>query len=178
MKTVLRVFGVIAVLMCLLMGGMSIYRTGEDKKDLAEDQTEIANAQAQLESLKEQTKIMTGESKVEMDAKVAEAQAEIDKMPSASTYTIIQVLFGAMLLLALTFGIFLFRPNLKLTTQLLGAAVVLLLLAYFLSPDLKRGEYGGMASRTLALVSGIPVIIAGLCAFGVAKKNAAKVAIA
>ena len=178
MKTVFRIFGIIAVLISLAMCAMSVYRTGEDKKDLKENETQIVNAKAQLETLKEQTKIMTGESKVQMDAQVAAAQKQIDTMPSQTTYTIVQGLLSAMLLLALIFAVFLFRPNLKLTGQLLGAAVLLLLLAYFLSPDIKRGEYSGMASRTLALVSGIPVIISGLFAYGVAKKNTPKVAMA
>lgn len=174
MKIVLRIFGILAIVIALVTCGMSIYRTGLDKEELAEGQTELAEAQKQLTTLKEMAKTMTGESKVEMDKKVAEAEAAINSIPSATTYTIIQVLIAVLLVLALAFGVFLFRTNLKVSQQLLIASVVLLIAAYFISPDLKRGEYSGMASRTLALVSGIPVVIAGLCAFLVAKRNVAK----
>lgn len=174
MKTVLRIFGILAIVIALVTCGMSIYRAGLDKEELAEGQTEIVEAQKQLTALKEMAKTMTGESKVEMDQKVAEAETALNSIPSASTYTIVQALIAALLVLAIAFGVFLFRTNLKLSQQLLIASVVLLLATYFISPDLKRGEYSGLPSRTLALLSGVPVVIAGLCAFLVAKRNTAK----
>ncbi|UPT71892.1 MAG: hypothetical protein M0D53_06210 [Flavobacterium sp. JAD_PAG50586_2] len=174
MKTVFRIFGILAIVIALVTCGMSIYRAGLDKEDLAEGQTELAEAQKQLITLKEMASTMTGESKVEMDKKVAEAEAAINSIPSATTYTIVQALIAALLVLALAFGVFLFRTNLKLSQQLLIASVILLLATYFISPDLKRGEYSGLPSRTLALLSGVPVVIAGLCAFLVAKRNTAK----
>lgn len=174
MKTALRIFGILAIIIALFTCGMSIYRAGMDKEDLAESQTAIAEAQQQVSSLKEMAKTMTGESKAEMDEKIAEAEAAIANVPPASTYTIVQALIAGLLILALVFGVFLFRTNLKLSQQLLIASIVLLLVAYFVSPDLKRGEYSGMASRSLALLSGIPVVIAGLCAYLVARRNEVK----
>jgi drug/metabolite transporter superfamily protein YnfA len=174
MKTLFRIIGILAIVISLVTCGMSIYRSGLDKEDLAEEQPQLVEAQKQLASLKEMAKTMTGESKVEMDKKVAEAEEAMASVPSASTYTIIQIFISAMLALALIFGVFLFRTNLKLSQQLLIASVVLLVVTYFISPDLKRGEYSGFASRTLALISGIPVIIAGLCAWMVARKSVAK----
>lgn len=174
MKTVFRIFGILAIVIALVTCGMSIYRAGLDKEDLAEEQKELAEAQKQLTTLKEMAKTMTGESKVEMDQKIAEAEEAIKSVPSATTYTIVQALIAGLLILALTFGVLLFRTNLKLSQQLLIASMVLLVATYLMSPDIKRGEYSGMASRSLALLSGIPVVIAGLCAYLVAKRNTAK----
>lgn len=174
MKTVLRIFGVIVILIALLTGAMSIWRANRDKDDLRESQTQMAQAKEQLALLKDEVKNMTGESKVQMDEQIAAVEEGMETLPSESTYIIVQVLLGALLVLALAFGVFLFRPDLKLSTMLLGVSVVLLLAAYFISPDLKRGEYSGLPSRTLALLAGIPVVLAGFFAFLVAKKTVVK----
>jgi hypothetical protein len=173
MKTVFRIFGTLAVLIAILTCSLSISRANDDKKDVAAEQTQMVAAQQQLASLKEQAKMMTGESKVQLDKQVADVEAIMNSAPSETTYLIVQVLLAGLLLSALAFALFLFRPNLKMATQLLGVAAILLLAAYFVSPDIKRGEYSGIESRTAALISGIPVLIAGLFAFLVAKKNAA-----
>lgn len=174
MKSVLRIFGILAILIALVTCGMSIYRTGLDKEDLAEGKRERAEAQKQVAMLKEMAKTMTGESKVKMDNKIAEAEAAINSVPSASTYTIVQGLIAVLLVLAMVFGVFLFRTNLKLSQQLLIASMVLLVVTYLVSPDFKRSGYSGMACRSLALLSAIPVVIAGLCAYLAAQRDTAK----
>lgn len=172
MKTAFRIFGILAILIALLTCSMSIYRANLDKGKLAGQEQEMADARVQIAAFKEQVKMMTGESKTQMDEQIATAEKALNELPSSSTYLILEVLLTGLLLLALAFGVFLFRPNLKLATALFWAAVVVTIAAVFLSPDIKRGTYGGLESRTLALLSGIPVVVTGLCAFLVAKKNA------
>ncbi|RZJ63379.1 MAG: hypothetical protein EOO50_16855 [Flavobacterium sp.] len=174
MKTVLRIFGVLIVLLAFLFIGLSIWRTGTDKDDLRENEIEMTLAKAQLETLKKEAASMTGESKKLMDEQIATADAAIKEIPSESILTVIQVLFAVMFVVALAAAIFLFRPNLKFSQILLIGSVVLLLVTYFISPDIERGEYSGMNNTTLALMSGIPVIFAGLFAFLVARKSAVK----
>lgn len=170
MKTVFRIFGILAILISLLTCGLSISRSQDDKEDLAK---EMAEVKAQMAKAKEQAAETSGETKAYMDAELAKVEKKMNEGPSESTYLIIEIFLSALLILALAFGVFLFRPNPK-TAQLLIGAVIITAVIYFISPDIKRGPYGGMESKTLALVSGIPVIIAGLFAFLVAKRSIAK----
>ena len=105
---------------------------------------------------------------------IAGFEKELENVPSATAYTVVQLLLFVLLVLSLVFAVFLFRPNLKLSNLLFFAAVILTIIAFFASPDIKRGEYGGMPSRTLALLSGIPVVITGLFALLVAKRSVSK----
>ena len=171
MKTVFRIFGIIAILFSMLTCGMSIYRAQLDKEDV---KTELADVNAQLAKFREQINGTTGEAKTFLEQELAKVEKQIQEQPSPSTYLILQIFLSVLLILALAFGVFLFRPNLKLTTQLLVVAVIVLVVTYFMSPDIKRGPYGGMDSRTLALLSGIPVVVAGLFAFLTAKKSVVK----
>lgn len=171
MKTVLRIFGIFVILFALLFGTMSIWRAERDKKELRESQAEIAKAQQELAFFKEEVKNMTGESKTQMDEQIAAAEASMKKLPSESTYLAVQGLLALLVLSSLVIGVFLFRPNLKLSSLLIALSVVLLLATYLVSPKLERGEYSGLASRTLALLSGVPVFIAALFAFLIAKKK-------
>ncbi len=171
MKTVLRIFGIIIILISLLTCSMSIYRANLDKNDLTENQAELTETQEKLTLLKEEVKNMTGESEVEMDKQITEMEELLNSLPAASTYTIVAALLVILLLLSLTFGVLLFRTNLKYSNLFFWSAIFLTLIVFFVSPDIKRGEYGGLPSRTLALLSGIPVVIAGLFAILVAKRN-------
>lgn len=172
MKTVLKIFGIIAVLIALGAGAASIYRAGIDKEKLTKEETE---AKAEIEKFKEKTETFTGATKAEMDQKIADAEEELKSAPSSSSLMIVQILHVLLLFITLAFAIFLFRSNLKLTTQLLIAAIVIVLAAYFISPDIKRGSLtGGLSTQALVLTSGIPTIITGLFAFLIAKKNAVK----
>ena len=174
MKTVLRIFGIIIILISLLTCSLSIYRAQRDKNELAEVQVELTEAKAKMDQLKKEVEGMTGESKTELDEQIANFEKEFSNLPSATSYTVVQVILSALLILSLVFAVFLFKANLKLSSSLFYASVILTIVAFFVSPDIERGEYGGMASRTLALLSGIPVVIAGLFAFIIAKKSIVK----
>ncbi len=174
MKTVLRIFGIIIILISLLTCSMSIYRAQLDKDKLADEQTELAEAKNNIDKLKKEAENMTGESKKQIDEQIAGFEKELENIPSETAYLIVQVLLSILLVLSLAFAVFLFRANLKLSSQLFYVAVILTIVAFLVSPDLKRGEYGGMESRTLALLSGIPVAIAGLFAILVAKRTTSK----
>lgn len=176
MKTLLRVFGVLIVIIALFFSVMSIYRTNEDKKDAETVQAEKGEAEKMVATYKEEVKGLTGETKVMMDEKIAEAEKQLENIPSPSTYLILEVMLVVLALLLLAFAVFLFRPNMNLVPKLLGLAVLLTLAAYFLSPDIKRGTYGGMENKTLALITGIPIIIVGLFAFIIAKKQQKQIA--
>jgi uncharacterized membrane protein len=171
MKTVVRIFGILIVVISLVTCSLSIYRAQLDKEDVVTEMTEV---NAQVAKYKEQISTTSGEMKTMLEQELAKVEKVIASQPSASTYLIVQIFLTVLLALALTFAVFLFRPNLKLTTQLLGAAVIITVLTYFMSPDIERGPYGGMESRTAALISGIPVVIAGLFALLIAKRNTAK----
>ena len=174
MKTVFKIFGIIIVLISLLTCSMSIYRAQMDKDDLAESQTQIAEAKTQMATLKDQVKTMTGASKTELYAEIERIEKMLDTVPSATTYTIVQIMLAVLLILSLVFAVFLFKTNLKLSNQLFWATVILTIITFFVSPDLERGQYSGLSSRTLALLSGIPVVIAGLFSVLVAKKSIVK----
>ncbi|NUY80450.1 hypothetical protein HUK80_06045 [Flavobacterium sp. MAH-1] len=173
MKIVSRIFGIIAIFFAILFCSMSIYRAGIDK-DKAE--AELTEAKQQIEQFREQAKTMTGETKAYLDGEIANAEKVINEAPKGSTYLIVQIFLGVLLVLSLAFGYFLFRPNLNTVTKFVAAAVIVTLIVYFASPDIARGKYSGLNSRTLALLSGIPVIVAGLFAFLAAKKAVVKVA--
>jgi len=172
MKTAFRIFGIILALIALLTCSMSAYRAQLDKEKAVTAKTE---AQAQIAKYKEEAGATVGETKAYLDQQIAEAEKEIALVPAASTYSILSIFLGVLLALALAFAVFLFRINLKLTPQLLGAAIIITAVTYFISPDIARGPYGGMESRTLALLSGIPVILTGLLAFGIAKMDAPRI---
>lgn len=174
MRTALRIFGILAILFALLAGTMSIWRAERDKDDIRESQTEIAETQQSLSLLKEEAKNMTGESKAQMEEQIATAEAGMKKLPSESVYTTVQFLLGFLVVISVLLGVFLFRPNLKFSRMLLVSSVVLLLAAYFASPNLERGEYSGLPSRTLALLTGIPVVIVAVFAFLIAKNKRAE----
>jgi hypothetical protein len=159
MKTVFKIFGVIAILISVSMCYMSIDRSQDDKVETATALTEV---NAQIAKFRELVNSSTGETKTLLAQELANTEKQIHDQPSPSTYFIIQIFLSVLLLLALSFGVFLFRPNLTLSKQLVALAVVVLLVTYFMSPDIQRGEYSGANSRTLALISGIPVVIAGL----------------
>ncbi|HEX8561609.1 MAG TPA: hypothetical protein VF676_01400 [Flavobacterium sp.] len=170
MKTVFRILGVVMVLIALLACTMSISRANADKEDAVEMQAELAQHKTDLDQLRKMATEMTGESKTEMDADIAKAEKALNEVPTESTYLIVQVLLLGLLSLAVVFAIFLFRPNLKLALPLLLVSVALLLAAYLGSPSAERGKYSGLPSNTLALISGIPVVMAGLFSFLVARK--------
>ncbi|THD29988.1 hypothetical protein [uncultured Flavobacterium sp.] len=174
MKTTVRILGVFIILLILFASAASIWRAERDKTELRESQAAIAEAQQSLALLKEEAKNMTGESKVQIESQIAEAESDIKKLPAESTFTIVQVLFGASMLLSIVFGVFLFRPNLKSSKTLLVASILLLLATYFISPDIDGGKYSGFSRRTLALITGIPLIVVALFAFWIAKKKNAE----
>ena len=174
MKTVLRIFGVITVIIALAFGSLSVKRSLDDKQDAQQAVAQMADAQKQLDAFKEMSKSMTGESKTQIDQQITDAQAKLDNVPSPGAYSGVIGLLLALMALAIIFGVLLFKTNLGLTTKLCLAAVGVMLSCYFLAPDLERGLYGGMKTPTLALMTGIPVIIAGLFAFFVAKRKMAE----
>ncbi len=176
MKIVARIFGIISILVALLFCGLSIHVTERDKNDTIE---EMAQAQKQLDEFQTQINTTTGETKAFLEGEMAKAQKIVADAPQPSTYLIIEIFLGVLILLALTFGVLLFGKNPKLVMQLAAAAVLVTLVTYFASPDVERGITGGMTNKALALTSGIPVVIAGLWALLAAKKSAsAKVAVA
>lgn len=174
MRTALRIFGILVILFALLFGTMSIWRAQRDKDDLRESRMEIVEAEQSLSLLKEEAKNMTGESKRQMNEQIATAEEGLKKLPSESVYTTVQMLLGFLVVISLILSVFLFRPNLNFSRMLLVSSVVLLLAAYFASPNLERGEYSGLPSRTLALLTGIPVVIAAVFAFLIAKNKRAE----
>jgi uncharacterized membrane protein YidH (DUF202 family) len=174
MRTALRIFGILVILFALLFGTMSIWRAQRDKDDLRESRMEIVKAEQSLSLLKEEAKNMTGESKTQIDEQIATAEEGLKKLPSESVYTTVQMLLGFLVVISLILSVFLFRPNLNFSRMLLVSSVVLLLAAYFASPNLERGEYSGLPSRTLALLTGIPVVIAAVFAFLIAKNKRAE----
>ncbi|RZJ68943.1 hypothetical protein [Flavobacterium sp.] len=176
MKTVARIFGIISFLVAILFCVLSIHRAELDKKDIAEDLTQ---ANSQIEQFRQQVKGTEGETKTYLDGELAKAEKMIADSPKESTYLIVQIFIGVLIALSLAFVVLLFSKKPALVTQLLVGAVVVTLVVYFASPDIERGEYSGLNSRTLALMSGIPVIVAGLFALLAARKSAsAKVVVA
>lgn len=173
MKTFFRIIGMVAIIISLAMGGLAISRSQDDKEDLEKG---MAEAKSKIAEAKKQAGEISGETKAYMEEELAKAEKQINEGPSESTYFIMQIFFSVLLLLSLAFGVFLFRPNLK-TIQLVAGAVLLTVILYFIAPDIKRGEYGGIEDKTMALVVGIPVIIAGLFAFLVAKRSISKTTI-
>lgn len=171
MKIVVRIFGVIIILVSLLFGSLSIVRAERDKADIRETLPQVEQALQQLKTLKGEVGSMTGATKTELDANIAEAEANLAKIPSESTYTVAQLLFGALMVLTLAFGVFLFKANAKWSTILAAVAFVVFLAVYFVSPDIERGEYSGANSRTLALLSGIPVLVLALFAIFIGRKS-------
>lgn len=175
MKTLARIFGILAILISLLTCVLSFHRAGLDKTDA---ETELAEANKQLDDFRQKVNGETGETKVFLDQQIKEAEKIIADAPSGSAYIIVQIFIAVLILLSLTFGVFLFKTNRKLALQLLAGAVIVTIVLYFASPDIPRGKYSGMASRSLALLSGIPVIVAGLCAVLAARKPATKASLA
>lgn len=172
MKTAFRIFGVITLLVAMLFCTLSIYRTAKDGQ---EAETELTEARAQLKTYHDQAASVGGEAETYMKEQVAGIEKQIDEAPSGTTYTIVLVLLSALLIAALVSGVLLFRTNLPLSQKLLIGSVALLLAAYFVSPDIARGPYGGMENRTLALMSGIPAILTALFAFLTARKTVSEV---
>lgn len=174
MKTFLKIIGVIVVLVALVTSAAGAYRANLDRTELVENKAELDNVMAQLAKLKEEVKIMTGESKTEMDAEIAKYEEMLAAVPSESTYSLLTALFGGLVLISLAFGFFLFKPNMKSVTLFVGVAAVLFIATYIVSPDIETGPYGGAESRTLALVAGVPVMLAGLISLAVAKVSQKK----
>ncbi|WP_412464066.1 hypothetical protein [Flavobacterium mekongense] len=170
MKTVLRFFGLIFALISLLTCSMSIYRAQLDKEKLTENQAKIVDIQNQMAKLKTEVKIMSGESKLKINAEIKKLEKIIDSLPTATNYTVVQVILSLLLILSLTFSVLMFKTNLDLSDQLFYTSVILTILAFFASPDLDRDQYSTLPSRTLALLSGIPVVIVGYFAICVTKK--------
>lgn len=169
MKILFRIFGILAILMALTMGGLAISRCQEDKESLNAETTE---AKAKITELKQQSAGFTGETKTTLDEEISKAETELSKAPSSSSFLIMQVFISVLLILAVAFGAFLFKPNSKTIHGVAGALIITILL-YFIAPDIKRGEYGGMEDKTMALMVGVPTLIAGLFAFLIAPKNIA-----
>jgi flagellar basal body-associated protein FliL len=169
MKIVARIFGIISILIAVLFCSLSFYRAEQDKKETEE---ELVQAHKQLDEFRENVKTTEGETKTYLEGQIAQAEKIIADQPQASNYLIVQIFLGVLIALALVFAILLFGKNPKLTTQLLLAAVVVTFIVYFASPDIERGKYSGLDSRTLALMSGIPVIVSGLWALLAARKSA------
>lgn len=171
MRTLAKIFGTLVILFALLACSMSIYRAQRDKDKL---EAQLTEARQQIEEYKSQATTMTGAAKTYLDEQIATAEKTLQEAPSASTYQIVQVFLSVLLALSVAYMVLLFRPNRKLVLQLLIGSIVVAFIVYFASPDIKRGQYSGMDSRTLALLSGIPVVLAGLLALAVAKVAVAK----
>lgn len=168
MKTAYRICGTLIVLLCLFFCSLSISKAQQDKEDVVATKTA---ANAQIARYKEQAQSIAVETKAMLDEQISKAKQQLQEQPSASTYFIIQIFLSVLLLLALTFGVLLFRPDSNLTAQLIGASALVTLVTYFMSPNNTRVSYGDMATGTSVLLSGIPVVIAGLFALLAAKRN-------
>ncbi|NMH28637.1 hypothetical protein [Flavobacterium silvaticum] len=170
MKIVARIFGIITILFALLTCSVSIYSAGVHKE---KTEKELIEARQQMDEFKAQAATTSGETKAYLDEKIATAEKMISEAPSGSTYLIVQIFLAVLLVLTIVFAYLLFKPNMSLVTKLVVAAVLVAVIVYFASPDIKRGQHSGFEDRTFALISGIPVVVAGLFALLVAKKSRA-----
>lgn len=97
---------------------------------------------------------------------IAVFQKQLASFPAVWNYWMLQIIELVLLLLTLTFAVLLFRPNLKRSTQLLWATVVVLLVASCISNRMTIVE-----GQSLAIVNGIPVIMCGVFSWLVIKKD-------
>lgn len=89
---------------------------------------------------------------------------------SGWNYWILELLLSALLLIAVVFGRLLFRPDLERATQFLWATVIVLIAALFISSGIKK-DFRGLEGNSLSLLAGIPVLLAGISASLMAKKE-------
>jgi uncharacterized protein YacL len=176
MKTLLKVFGILAVLAALVTCGLSITRNLGD----AEDSKKIGGEKAELVKTVDNYKAMIdstfdGAAKVELQAEMKKATDMLDKIPSTNTFYLMTALIIFLLIVSLYSAVLFFKSNTKTATILLAASLVLFGVLYFISPDIKTGEYGPASPRSLALACGIPAVLCALFAFLISKmpgKNA------
>jgi uncharacterized protein YacL len=176
MKTLLKVLGILAVLAALVTCGISITRNmndANDSKSLGGKRAELTKSVADLKAMMDST--LDGATKAGFEAELKTATDMMEKIPSTNTFYAMAGIIVLMLIIALYSAVLFFKNNTKTATMLLAAGVVLFLVLYFISPDIKTGEYGPAAPRSLALACGIPVVLSALFAFLISRmpgKNA------
>jgi uncharacterized protein YacL len=176
MKTLLKVLGIIAVLAALVTCGLSITRNmndANDSKDLGGKKAELTKSVTDLKAMMDST--LDGATKAGFEAELKKATDMMEKIPSTNTFYAMAGIIVLMLLIALYSAVLFFKNNNKTATMLLIASLVLFVALYFISPDIKTGENGPAAQRSLALACGIPVVLCALFAFLISKmpgKNA------
>ncbi|WP_264520193.1 hypothetical protein [Flavobacterium sp. N1994] len=85
-------------------------------------------------------------------------------------YWLLQFLELILIVITLSFAVLLFRPNVKLTSHLLWATVLVLIVISCISSGINR-NFGGLESYSLSIVTGIPVILSGVCSLLVMKND-------
>lgn len=163
MRILLRILGIIAVLVAVGMGALTVNRNFEDAKDAKEMATTIEQYQKDVATMKEQVKAMSGDEATAMNEEIAKAEKMLD-IPSPGTFTFIGILMAVLVIVSLISAVFLFKAGHKIAVILLGVAVIAGLAAIVISPNIST-EYGPASNRTLSIVVTIPAVIAAFFAF-------------
>jgi uncharacterized membrane protein YedE/YeeE len=174
MKILVKVLGVIAVLVALLLASLGIIRNFGDASDASTP--EYTQQMEQAKEMMNQVSGLVGEENMEaVGEEMNKAKALMENMPSAGTFTMLGVLNIVMLLIALVSGVLLFVMRPKIAMMCLAGSIIVFAVIYFMSPDLDLGPYGPASPKTIALMVGIPVVISAAFAF-IANKQGAQTA--
>jgi hypothetical protein len=165
MKIVLRIFGILAVIVAVGMGTLGVVRNFRDAADAKEFEASLGETQKEITQLKEQVKQATGEEADYINEQIKDAEDVLSQMPSSGAFTFAGILVGALALVSLVSAVFLFKKGQKKAVIILGATVVLSLLAIVISPDIDGGLTGGMSNRSIAYIVSVPAVLVALFAF-------------
>ncbi|HEX9980927.1 MAG TPA: hypothetical protein VGB50_10240 [Flavobacterium sp.] len=170
MKTLLRVAGIIAVIITLLVSAGGAFRNFDDAGKAEGYEQELADGKAQLETLKQQSEMMDGPEKELMQEDIKNAEEALKDAPSKSAFTIAGIMCGIVAILAVFVAVLLFKPG-KQAMLILGAMILVTLILILVSPDPKGSITSGASNRTLAIIAAVPGIISALCAYMIARKS-------
>lgn len=178
MKIFLRILGILALLVALLFSAGGYKINSRDAAAVADDEPNRQEALKQLAFYKEIEKSLSGEKKEEAAAEIKKLEKQIDELPTESTLTTLSYLFIVIGIFSIIIAVFLFIPRVKIAQVLLGLAIVLFAITYFLSPDLHSGSYSGVSNDTAALLAGGPLVLMALFNFLISRITLKKQALA
>jgi len=165
MKTLLRVFGVILVLVALVVSSLGVVRNFRDAEDAAEYENTMSQGNLEIKELKAQAELLTGESKAAALDSIKQAEDILKDIPSKNTFTFIGVLMVVLVLTSLVSAVLLFVVREKAAKIILAITIVSALIAIVISPNIGGGLTGGASNRTVAMIAAVPAFLSALFAF-------------
>lgn len=171
MKIVLKVLGLLVVVISLFLGSLGVFRNFRDAKDAKEYQVLMADSQKQLDEYRKQSEQLEGYEKESMLEIIKSGEEAMIEIPSPGVFNTVGILMAVLTLISVIAAVFLFVIKPKVANMLFITAILISVIAIFVSPDIDGGMSGGISNRKLSMIVAAGAFLSTLFPFLLARSK-------